>query len=129
MLINSSVDNKGHDYRLISQATLEDATREQWDGVEVMTHRHFRYGTGFMLNNSYFKTGNNPRSFGYPGLGGANAFADPDAQVSFGYYYNRIHPINKTGPCATNLIEALYRCIESLINQFLFAQSLLAYLA
>lgn len=98
---------------LLKKATLEDAIKEQWDGVEVMTQRHFRFGTGFMLNNPYFKTGNNPRTFGHPGLGGANAFGDPDTQLSFAYCCNRVHAINETGPCATALIEALYSCIES----------------
>jgi CubicO group peptidase (beta-lactamase class C family) len=105
------IDEQGRNFRLISQATLEDAIREQWDSVEVMTHRHFRFGTGFMLNNGYFKTGNNPRSFGHPGLGGANAFGDPDAKLGFGYCCNRVHPINTTGPCASALIDALYSCI------------------
>ncbi|KZZ80300.1 hypothetical protein A3766_23950 [Oleiphilus sp. HI0132] len=97
--MEGTIDELNRDHRLISKAALEDAIKEQWDGVEVMTHRHFRYGTGFMLNNPYFKTGDNPRSFGHPGLGGAIAFADPDAKISFGYCGNRVHPINETGPC------------------------------
>jgi CubicO group peptidase (beta-lactamase class C family) len=95
-------------HNLLSKACVEDAIREQWDGVEVMTHRHFRYGTGFMLNNPYFKIGHNPRSFGHPGLGGANAFADPDEKIGFAYACNRVHPIDRTGPCAEALIDALY---------------------
>ncbi|KZY86151.1 hypothetical protein A3743_02730 [Oleiphilus sp. HI0072] len=109
--MEGTIDELNRDHRLISKAALEDAIKEQWDGVEVMTHRHFRYGTGFMLNNPYFKTGDNPRSFGHPGLGGAIAFADPDAKISFGYCGNRVHPINETGPCAKALIDALYSCI------------------
>ena len=97
--------------RILSKACIEDAIKEQWNGVEVMTHRHFRYGTGFMLNNPYFRIGNNARSFGHPGLGGANAFADPDSQIGFGYCGNRVHAIDETGPCATALIDALYKSL------------------
>ena len=106
-----SLDEQNRDHRLISKTTLEDAIQEQWNSVEVMTHRHFRFSSGFMLNNPYFKNGDNPRNFGHPGLGGANAFADPDAHIGFGYCGNRVHAINETGPCATALIEALYSCL------------------
>jgi len=99
------------DNPLLSQACLDDAIQEQWNAVEAMTQRHFRYATGFMLNNPCFKIGPNPRSFGHPGLGGANAFADPDAHLGFGYACNRIHPINHTGPCASALIEAVYNTL------------------
>lgn len=96
---------------LLSQRGLEDAITEQWNGLEKMTQRHFRYSSGFMLNNPYFRIGPNPRSFGHPGLGGANAFADPDAHIGFGYAGNYVHPINHTGPCASALIEAVYNSL------------------
>jgi CubicO group peptidase (beta-lactamase class C family) len=106
-------DEQGNTHRIISKAMLEDVIEEQWDNVEVMTHRHFRFGTGFMLNNPYFKLGGNPRSFGHPGLGGANAFGDPDAKLGFGYCCNRVHAIDETGPCATALINAAYESLEA----------------
>lgn len=97
--------------QILSKNCLEDAIQEQWDSVEAMTHRHFRYSSGFMLNNPYFRIGKNLRSFGHPGLGGANAFADPDAHIGFGYACNRVHPINQTGSCASALIDAVYKSI------------------
>lgn len=97
--------------KIISKGCLENAIQEQWDAVEVMTNRHFRYSSGFMLNNPCFKVGKNPRNFGHPGLGGANAFADPDAHLGFAYACNLIHPIDTTGPCASALIDAVYRSI------------------
>jgi CubicO group peptidase (beta-lactamase class C family) len=96
---------------ILSNEILEDAIREQWDGIEKMTSRHFRYGTGFMLNNPHFCLGKNPRNFGHPGLGGALGFADPDAHLGFGYCCNRIHPIDDTGPCGAALIDAVYACL------------------
>ena len=92
----------------INKTLLEDAIIEQWDAVEKMTNRHFRYGSGFMLNNTHFTLGTNPRSFGHPGLGGAMAFADPDAELGFGYCGNRIHAVDNNGPCGSALIDALY---------------------
>lgn len=98
---------------IISHDMLEDAIKEQWDAVEKMTSRHFRYSTGFMLNNTHFKLGNNPRSFGHPGLGGALGFADPDAQIGFGYCCNRVHAIDDTGPRGSALIDAVYSCLPT----------------
>jgi len=98
---------------MISHDLLENAIQEQWDAVEEMTHRHFRYGTGFMLNNTHFSLGSNPRSFGHPGLGGALGFADPDAQLGFGYCGNRIHAVDDAGPCGKALIDAVYACLKN----------------
>ena len=96
---------------IISNDLLEDAITEQWDAIEKMTNRHFRYGSGFMLNNTCFNLGANRRSFGHPGLGGAIAFADPDAQLGFGYCGNRIHAIDDNGPCGMALVNALYESL------------------
>ena len=96
---------------IISNDLLEDAITEKWDAVEKMTNRHFRYGSGFMLNNSHFNLGNNKRSFGHPGLGGALSFADPDIQLGFGYCGNHIHAIDNNGPCGKALIEAVYQSL------------------
>ena len=99
------------DGEILSNEVMEDAIREQWDSMEKMTNRHFRYGTGFMLNNPHFHLGNNPRNFGHPGLGGPLGFADPDAHMGFGYCCNRIHAIDDTGPCGSALINAVYNCL------------------
>lgn len=96
---------------IINNTLLEDAIVEQWDAVEKMTNRHFRYGSGFMLNNTHFSMGTNPRSYGHPGLGGALAFADPDAEIGFGYCGNRIHAIDNNGPCGMALVDALYQSL------------------
>jgi len=93
---------------IINKDLLEDAIIEKWDAVEKMTNRHFRYSSGFMLNNKHFSLGANDRNFGHPGLGGAIAFADPDAELGFGYCGNRIHAVDNNGPCGMALIDALY---------------------
>lgn len=94
--------------RIMSEAAIEDAIAEQWDAVEVMTNRPFRFGTGFMLNNVPFNIGPNPRAFGHPGVGGAIGFADPDATLGFSYCGNRMAPVADRGPFAGALIDAAY---------------------
>ncbi|MDX1693049.1 MAG: serine hydrolase, partial [Ketobacteraceae bacterium] len=95
----------------LSSALLAKAIEQQWDEVEKISNRHFRFGTGFMLNNPYFKIGKNPRSFGHPGLGGPTGFADPENNLGFGYCCNLIRATDNTGPCANRLIEALYQVV------------------
>jgi len=96
---------------IINNTLLEDAIVEQWNAVEKMTNRHFRYSSGFMLNNRHFSLGENDRSFGHPGLGGAIAFADPDENLGFGYCGNRIHAVDNNGPCGKALIDAVYKSL------------------
>ena len=89
-------------------AAVDDATAEQWDAIEVMTNRAFRYGTGFMLNNDPFNIGPNRRAFGHPGIGGAIGFGDPEAKMGFSYCGNRMAPVADRGPFAGSLIDAAY---------------------
>jgi CubicO group peptidase (beta-lactamase class C family) len=98
-------------WRLMRAATIADATREQWNAVEAMTNRHFRYGTGFMLSCPPFPVGGNPRNFGHPGVGGATGFGDPDRRLGFCYAGNHMAPVADAGPYATRLVDAVYNCL------------------
>ena len=97
--------------QLLKANTLREAIAEQWNAEEKISQRQFRFGTGFMLNNPFFAIGRNARSFGHPGLGGPTGFADPDANLGFGYCCNLIRATDNTGPCATALINATYACL------------------
>lgn len=97
--------------RLIGESAIRDATREQWNAIEAMTNRHFRYGTGFMLSCPPFPVGGNPRNFGHPGVGGAVGFGDPDRKLGFSYAGNHMAPVADAGPYATRLIDAVYRSL------------------
>jgi CubicO group peptidase (beta-lactamase class C family) len=46
------------------------------------------FSLGFMKNNPGFPFGH-PGSFGAPGAGGSLGFADPQAQIGYGYIPNR----------------------------------------
>lgn len=109
----ANIDRVPKELQILSKTVLNDAIQEQWDAVEKMTDRHFRYGSGFMLNNTYFTTGPSQRSFGHPGLGGPIGFADPDNDIAFAYVCNKIHPIDNTGDRASALIDAVYTSILS----------------
>jgi CubicO group peptidase (beta-lactamase class C family) len=97
--------------RLIGESAIRDAIAEQWNAIEAMTNRHFRYSTGFMLSCPPFPCGGNARNFGHPGVGGAVAFGDPDRKMGFGYAGNHMAPVADAGPYATRLLEAVYRCV------------------
>jgi CubicO group peptidase (beta-lactamase class C family) len=55
--------------------------------------------------------GPNSRNFGHPGMGGSLGFADPDAQLGFGYVMNRAGAGILIDERPRRLIDALYSCI------------------
>ena len=97
--------------RLLSADLVTDAISEQWDDMDRMTNRHFRFGCGFMLSCPPFPFGGRRDNFGHTGIGGAIGFGDPDARLGFSYCGNRMAPIADTGPFATPLIEAMYAAV------------------
>ena len=62
---------------------------------------------GVRLSNAYSPFNGHPRSFGHGGIGGAVAFGDPDAHISFGFVTNRLVPGPGVSPYAQRLIDAL----------------------
>ena len=54
-----------------------------------------------------------PRSFGHYGAGGSVGFADPDAEVGFGYVMNKMY-LGLTGdPRTETLIDATYAALDA----------------
>ena len=52
------------------------------------------------------------RSFGHYGAGGSVGFADPDAELGFGYVMNKMN-LGLTGdPRTVNLIDATYAALD-----------------
>ena len=58
-----------------------------------------------------FQFGSSPRSFGWPGLGGSFGFADPDAQIGYGYVMNKMQWYFPADPREKALRDAVYRCL------------------
>jgi CubicO group peptidase (beta-lactamase class C family) len=87
-----------------------EAVAIQADGDDRVTRRPSRFGLGFQLAQPSRPIGASPRAFGHFGYGGSLGFADPDAQLAFGYLMNR--PGERwNNPRTERLIDALYRCL------------------
>ena len=93
--------------RLLHPETIHNAIAEASGGTDFVLHRPSRFGLGFQLTQPETPLGPNPRSFGHFGAGGALGFADPDAQLAFGYTMNRGGP-RWRNPRVRALIDALY---------------------
>ncbi|MBI4566806.1 MAG: beta-lactamase family protein [Planctomycetes bacterium] len=80
--------------RLLAPETIAAALVEQSYGPDAVLLIPTRFGSGFMLTMPESAVaaqtfGPNPRSFGHPGRGGSIGFADPDANLGFGYVMNQ----------------------------------------
>ena len=65
------------------------------------------FSLGFMKTNRNFPFGN-PGSFGAPGAGGSLGFADPQAQIGYGYIPNRKSVALSGDPRDVRIRKALY---------------------
>ncbi|MFG2603884.1 serine hydrolase domain-containing protein [Streptomyces sp. NPDC048514] len=92
--------------RLFAPATTELARTEQSAGADRVLVVGTRFGLGHMLHGIASPL-LSPASFGHPGRGGALAFADPEAGVSFGYVTNGFRKGVTADPRAQALVRAL----------------------
>jgi CubicO group peptidase (beta-lactamase class C family) len=108
--------------RLLGPSTIEAALVEQSFGPDAVLPYATRFGLGYMLTmpadrgvliGGLQRFGPNPRAFGHPGAGGSVGFADPDAEIGFGYVMNQFvsgtarHPDIR----ADNLVDAVYHSL------------------
>ncbi len=96
--------------RLISPGLLAEATRVQSEGYCPVLGEETVFGLGFKPTVARRPFGPNPRSFGHFGTGGALGFADPDADVAFGYVMNHVIPRWQSRRNRA-LIDAVYRSL------------------
>jgi CubicO group peptidase (beta-lactamase class C family) len=76
--------------RLLSDAQVRDATTQRTEGPNiVLMDLDLQFGLGFILPSSLVRLGG-PRSFGHFGAGGSAGWADPEADLAFGYVMNRM---------------------------------------
>jgi CubicO group peptidase (beta-lactamase class C family) len=103
-LVGNGVDGK----RMLSAKTIENATKVQDEYTDsVLMGMPTRFGLGFMLSSDFAPFGG-PKSFGHPGAGGSVGFADPDADLGFGYVMNKMQQNLAGDPRTLTLIEASY---------------------
>ncbi|HEY3834306.1 MAG TPA: serine hydrolase domain-containing protein [Acidimicrobiia bacterium] len=97
--------------RLLNPAQLDDAITQRTTGPNtVLLDLDIQFGLGFMVRSSLIALGG-PRSFGHFGLGGSMGWADPDAELSFGYVMNRLDMGVAGDVRSTNLVNACYAAI------------------
>ena len=93
---------------VINPDTLDNALVEQSQGADAVLQIETRFGLGWMLTSDFMPLGPNPRSFGHPGAGGSLGYADPDANIGFGYTMNQMQQNLSGDPRVNGLIDALY---------------------
>jgi CubicO group peptidase (beta-lactamase class C family) len=104
--------------QIIGSDALSEAVKEHSAGADAVLKRPSRFGLGFQLARQsgqqsaggYLPPSVGPRAYGHLGAGGSVGFADPEAQVAFGYVMNAMGP-RWNNPRPRVLIEALYACL------------------
>jgi CubicO group peptidase (beta-lactamase class C family) len=98
---------------ILSAEGVRRCYEEASNGTDLVLRVPTRFGPGFMLSQpaGSGRMGPNAHSFGHPGMGGSLGFADPDAQLGFGYAMNRAGANILIGERPRRLIDALYGCI------------------
>jgi CubicO group peptidase (beta-lactamase class C family) len=80
-----------------------------------------QFSLGFMKPSVNWRFGG-PRSFGSPGTGGALGFADPDAEIGYGYVTSRMGTVFSGDPRDVALREALYTVLKARPRQQLASE-------
>ncbi|MCU0270283.1 MAG: beta-lactamase family protein [Acidimicrobiales bacterium] len=98
--------------RVLTPEQLTKATTQLTEGPNrVLMGMDVQFGLGFMLHSTLIALGG-PRSFGHFGAGGSVGWADPEADLAFGYLMNRMD-LGLAGDVRSfNLINACYDALE-----------------
>jgi len=97
--------------RLLHAETLEQATRTQAHGEDLVQGYETRFGTGFQLAFP-FRPMAGPGSFGHYGSGGSVGFGHNELGISFGYVMNQMRPVYGSDPRTSALVQALLACLK-----------------
>ena len=108
-LVGDGVDG----IRLFNNDTVKQASTEQSGDVDEVMGIHSRFGSGFYL---YMEGSNMIQDgvFGHGGAGGSIGFADPKAEIGFGYIMNKMQMVGDDDPRTVNLAQAVH---DSIANQ------------
>ena len=92
--------------RVLSTATLEEASRAQVSGPDRVLAIDTSFGLGFSLHSAM--SASEPGTFGHEGAGGSVAFADRTRGVGFAYVMNQLTASLGADRRSRRLVEALY---------------------
>ena len=98
--------------RILSQNAIGTAIIEEVDDSQpnLVTGRPMRFARGFSLNVEGVY-GKNPDAFGHAGAGGSLGFADPSANIGFGYTMNQMQVNPDDESRSKRLADAVYDCL------------------
>lgn len=98
--------------RLLTPEQIKDATTQRTEGPDiVILNLDLQFGLGFFVPSSLLQLGG-PQSFGHFGAGGSAGWADPEAELGFGYVMNRMD-LGLAGDLRSySLINACYDAIK-----------------
>jgi CubicO group peptidase (beta-lactamase class C family) len=98
--------------RLLTADQVSDAVTQHTSGPNrVLMGLDVQFGLGFMITSSIIPLGG-PGSFGHFGAGGSVGWADPDAELAFGYVMNKMDMGLAGDVRSSNLINACYAALE-----------------
>jgi CubicO group peptidase (beta-lactamase class C family) len=95
---------------VLAGETVAALTEVQADGPDLVLDRPSRFGAGFQLPQPERPFGTGPRAFGHFGAGGSLGFADPEADVAFGYVIAEMGP-RWQNPRNRALLDAVTSCL------------------
>ena len=95
--------------RVLSTATLDEASRPQVTGPDRVLAIDTSFGLGFSLHS--VMTAHGPASFGHEGAGGSVAFADRSRGLGFAYVMNQLTASLGADRRSRRLVEAVYSCL------------------
>jgi CubicO group peptidase (beta-lactamase class C family) len=96
--------------RLLRPETIALARTPQVDGPDAVLMIPTRFGVGFMLPPALSLAARDG-AFGHPGAGGSLGFADPEAELGFGYVMNQMLLGTTGDPRSCALVEAAYAAL------------------
>jgi CubicO group peptidase (beta-lactamase class C family) len=98
---------------LIEREVLARATAERCAGEDRVIGEPVRRAAGWQLPLAGGRSawGRSPRAFGHSGAGGSLGFADPDAQIGFGFAMTKILVSMGADPRWPRLVAAIYRSL------------------
>jgi CubicO group peptidase (beta-lactamase class C family) len=98
-------------FRVFDDAQRTEAATRQTTGNDVvLLDLDLQFGLGFIVTSTLVALGG-PAGFGHFGLGGSMGWADPDAELAFGYVMNRL-ALGMTGDARSyRLVKACYDAV------------------
>ena len=98
--------------RLLTPEQVADATTQRSEGPDVVIlNLDLQFGLGFFVPSSLLQLGG-PKSFGHFGMGGSMGWADPEAELGFGYVMNKME-LGLAGDLRSySLVNACYDAIR-----------------